>query len=149
MQPLYVTNDIIINAPIDTVWEVLTSADHTPKYMYGCSITTDYQPGSPVLWQAEFEGNITVFVKGTLVRMEAPSVFAYTTFDPNSTHEDIPENHTTVTYTLSGQVDGTHLKVTQGDYSIVPDGEKRYNDAVNAGGWSSIMEEIKKIAESI
>jgi uncharacterized protein YndB with AHSA1/START domain len=147
MQPLYVTNEITINAPIDTVWQVLTSADHTPKYMYGCSITTDYQPGSPVLWQAEFEDKVTVFVKGTLVKMEAPTLFAYTTFDPNSTYEDIPENHTTVTYTLTEQGGETHLRVTQGDYNLVPDGEKRYNEAVSAGGWSSIMEEIKKVAE--
>ncbi|SDN72776.1 hypothetical protein SAMN04487897_104215 [Paenibacillus sp. yr247] len=54
----------------------------------------------------------------------APGTFlAYTTFDPNSEYEDIPENHTTVTYQLSAQEESKLLVVTQGDYATVPNSE--------------------------
>lgn len=91
-----------------------------------------------------------VAVKGTVVDIVPGSYLAYTTFDPNNTAiADIPENYLTVTYTLSEAPDGTLLVVTQGDYSAVAEGDKRYNDAVNAGGWSSILSEIKKVAEEV
>jgi hypothetical protein len=41
------------------------------------------------------------------------------------------------------------LKVAQGDYSTVADGEKRFKDSSNNGeGWNPILVEIKKLVES-
>jgi hypothetical protein len=40
------------------------------------------------------------------------------------------------------------LTVTQGDYSKVAEGEKRYTEAFNNGeGWNPILVEIKKLVE--
>ena len=61
---------------------------------------------------------------------------------------DIPENYLTVTYSLSDSEGNTNLTVTQGDYNKVADGENRYNEAMNAGGWESILAEIKKVVET-
>jgi hypothetical protein len=74
---------------------------------------------------------------------------AYTTFDPNSTLEDIPENYVTVTYTLTPKGNQTLLEVTQGDFAHVADGERRYTETYNNGeGWTPILVQIKKLVES-
>ena len=62
---------------------------------------------------------------------------------------DVPENYLTVTYKLEKENEHTRLTVTQGDYSKVADGARRYQETYNGGeGWNPILVEIKKIAES-
>ena len=145
---LTVKNSITINAPAEKVWDALTNPEQTKKYMFGCETVSDWKVGSPLLWQANYEGKDTVFVKGSIVRIEPEKFLAYTTFDPNSTIEDIPANYLTVTYDLSAKDGQTLLTVTQGDYSKVADSERRYNEAYNGGeGWNPILVEIKKLVE--
>lgn len=145
--PLIVKNTIIINSPIARVWDVLTNPEQTPKYMFGCTVITDYQPGHPIIWQGTHEGHDTVYVTGHVVTYKLNHLFAYTVFDPFSTYENTPANHLTVTYTLAENNEETTLEITQGDYTLVPDGEARYEEALEEGGWSSILEAIKKVAE--
>lgn len=86
--------------------------------------------------------------EGKIVNIEPEKFLAYTTIDPNSTIEDVPENYLTVTYDLSETNGQTFLTVTQGDYTKVADGERRYIEAYNDGqGWNPILVEIKKLAE--
>lgn len=150
MSQKIIRNEIIINAPAEKVWNALTDAEETKKYMYGCGALSDWEPGSTLVWKGIFDGVELVAVKGNVVDIRPGSYLAYTTFDPNNQAiEDIPSNYLTVTYTLSEAPGGTLLQVTQGDYDVVAEGEKRYNDAANAGGWSSILAEIKKIVEAV
>ena len=147
-EPLMVISNITINAPASKVWDALTNPEQTKKYMFGCETISDWKVGSPLLWQANYEGKDTVFVKGNIVSIEPEKLLAYTTFDPNSTIQDVPSNYLTVTYELTEENGQTYLTVTQGDYSKVADSEKRYNEAYNDGeGWNPILIEIKKLAE--
>jgi uncharacterized protein YndB with AHSA1/START domain len=145
---LIVKNSITINAPASKVWDALTNPDQTKKYMFGCETVSDWKVGNPLLWRANYEGKDTVFVKGEIISIEPEKFLAYTTIDPNSTIEDVPENYLTVTYDLSETNGQTFLTVTQGDYTKVADGERRYIEAYNDGqGWNPILVEIKKLAE--
>jgi uncharacterized protein YndB with AHSA1/START domain len=144
---LIVKNEIVINAPISKVWDALINPEQTPKYMYGCKIVSDFKVGSSIEWNGTMDGKEMTFVKGNIVRIEQDKFLAYTTFDPFGTYEDIPENYLTVTYTLSTVNGLTLFTVTQGDYAQVANGEQRFNEAVAAGGWSSLLVEIKKLVE--
>lgn len=147
--PLIIKNVITINAPMTQVWDALTNPEQTKKYMFGCETVSDWKKGSALLWRGNYDGKEMVFVKGTIVSIEPVKLLAYTTFDPNSTMEDIPQNYLTVTYQLSEQNGQTELTVTQGDYNTVAEGERRYNEAYNGGeGWNPILEEIKKLLET-
>jgi uncharacterized protein YndB with AHSA1/START domain len=149
MDKLIVKNSIEINAPASSVWDALTNPEQTKKYMFGCETVSDWKPGSDLLWKGTYEGKEMVFVKGKIVDIQPGKFLAYTTIDPNSTIEDAPENYLTVTYELSRVNDQTLLTVTQGDYSKVADGEKRYKEASNNGeGWNPILVEIKKLVEA-
>ena len=146
--PLFIQNNITINAPAMQVWNVLTNPDETKKYMFGCETVSDWQPGSALLWKGSYEGKEMIFVKGNIVSIQPGIFLSYTVFDHNSSMEDIPENYLTVTYELSEVNGETVLTVTQGDYSHVADGERRYAESDNGGqGWNPILLEIKKILE--
>ena len=148
--PLFIQNNITIKSPATQVWNALTNPEETKKYMFGCETVSDWQPGSPLLWKGSYEGKEMIFVKGNIVSIQPGKSLVYTVFDPNSTMEDIPENYLTVTYEISEENGQTLLVVTQGDYSIVADGERRYAESYNGGqGWNPILLEIKKILEEI
>ncbi|WP_221392272.1 SRPBCC domain-containing protein [Dyadobacter sp. NIV53] len=146
--PLFVNSTININAPAAKVWDALVNPEQTKKYMFGCETVSDWQIGSPLLWQAEYEGKLTVFVKGEIVDLQPEKLLKYTTIDPHSAIDDVSENYLTVTYELVSDGDITILNVTQGDYSTVAEGERRYQEAFNNGeGWNPILAEIKKLVE--
>lgn len=148
-EPLIVKNSIDINAPASAVWDALVNPEQTKRYMFGCETVSDWQPGSPLLWRMQHEGNELIAVKGNIVDIQPGKYLAYTTIDPNNKNmADIPENYLTVTYTLTPEGDKTRLTVTQGDYSKVAEGQKRYEETYNNGeGWNPILVQIKDMLE--
>lgn len=148
-QPLIITNTITINAPASKVWNALTNPQQTKKYMFGCETISDWKKGSSLLWSAMYEGKETVFVKGTIKDIQLNKFLAYTTIDPMSSIDDVPENYLVVTYSLEEKGDETVFTVTQGDYAKVAESERRYKEAYNNGeGWNPILVEIKKLVEA-
>jgi uncharacterized protein YndB with AHSA1/START domain len=144
---LIVRNSIAIDAPMAAVWNALVNPEQTKKYMFGCETVSDWKVGSPLLWKMMHEGKELIAVKGKIVDIRPGEFLAYTTIDPNSGIEDRPENYLTVTYELLPLGGKTQLTVTQGNYALVGDGQKRYDEAMQAGGWSSILEMIKQLLE--
>ena len=148
MQELYIHNSIEINAPQEHVWDALVNPEKTKFYMFGCEAISDWNEGSELLWRGNYEGKELVFVKGKVILFDPISKLIYSTFDPNSTMADIPENYLLVTYELEENNEVTTLHVSQGDYSTVDDGKRRYEESSNNGeGWNPILVEIKKLVE--
>jgi uncharacterized protein YndB with AHSA1/START domain len=147
---LIIENEITINAPAGKVWDILTNPEQTKKYMFGCEAISDWKPGSPLDWKGSWEGKEMVFVKGIVSDIVPGELVAYTTIDPNNpAMADVPENYLTVTYRLTGENSSTLLKVTQGNYATVADGQRRYEESYNNGeGWNPILVAIKNIAET-
>ncbi|TAE50006.1 MAG: hypothetical protein EAZ89_12970 [Bacteroidetes bacterium] len=145
-EPVFIFNDILIEAPAAAVWDALIHPDKTVQYMYGCVIESDWQIGSPLIWRGAEDG--VSYVSGHLMQLEPEKVFSFTVFDPNGTYADIPENYLTATYTLREEGSKTRLSVTQGDYAVVAEGPKRYEDSISQGGWSSVLEGIKRLVEA-
>jgi uncharacterized protein YndB with AHSA1/START domain len=148
---LLVTSKIMINAPVEKIWDALVNPEQTKKYMFGCETVSDWLVGGPLLWQGVFDGQAVVAVKGTIAAIDTGKYLAYTVFDPNNKNmEDIPENYLTVTYRLeNADAEKTLLTVTQGDFNKVAEGEKRYLETYNNGeGWNPILVQIKKLVEA-
>jgi uncharacterized protein YndB with AHSA1/START domain len=148
MKKLAIINTIDINAPIEQVWEALVNPEFTAEYMFGCVPLTDWEIGSPLLWEGKHEGQSMIFVKGTILKFQPHHLLEYTVIDPNNAAiPDIPKNYLTVTYELVEANGVTTFKVTQGDYNTVAEGRKRYQDSAKLGGWQSILEVIKELSE--
>ncbi len=148
MDKLIIENKITIKGSASKVWDVLTKPEQTKKYMFGCETVSDWKIGSTLLWKGTYEGKEMVFVKGNIVDIQPEKLLVYTVIDPNSTMPDVPENYLTVTYKLKNLNGTTFLTVTQGDYSVVAEGERRYKEAYNNGeGWNPILVQVKAIVE--
>lgn len=147
-KPLIIENTIEIHASATRVWDVLVNPEETKKYMFGCETVSDWKKGGELLWRGEYEGKEMIFVKGTILDIQPGKYLAYTTIDPNSTIDDTSENYLTVTYTLWEKDGKTNFTVTQGDYSKVAEGERRYTESYNNGeGWNPILVQIKQLVE--
>ena len=145
--PLFITNTITINAPASAVWNALVNPEETKKYMYGCEALSDWKPGSPLIWKGVFDGVELIAVKGEIVEIIPDKKLVYTVIDPSGPYEDIPANYLVITYDLSSNNGSTIFTVSQGDYSKAPDGEKRFKEAFDGGGWSGLLTEIKTLVE--
>jgi uncharacterized protein YndB with AHSA1/START domain len=144
---MIIKNSVTIAAPASKVWDALVNPEQTKKYMFGCEPITNWQPGSSIKWIGVFDGKEIEAVTGKVLSIVKGKSLAYTTFDPNGTYPDLPENHLVVTYSLVEKGGRTEFTVTQGDYSTVAEGQKRYDDRMNEGGWAGILEQIKGIVE--
>ncbi|MBK6571289.1 MAG: SRPBCC domain-containing protein [Saprospiraceae bacterium] len=145
-----IKNTIQIIATPSKVWDALVNPEKTKKYMFGCETVSDWKVGSSLLWKGEYDGQSIVFVKGNIIAIDPEKFLAYTVIDPNNNEiPDLPENYLTVTYSLTQEDHHTTLTVTQGDYSKVAEGEKRYQESYNNGeGWNPILVQIKNLVES-
>jgi uncharacterized protein YndB with AHSA1/START domain len=145
MPELVIRKAIEVNAPIETLWKVLTDAEFIPQYMFGCVAETDWKPGSRLLWKGAADGKL--YVKGKIVAFDPPHRLVYTIFDPNSKIKDIPANYLTMTYDLKKRGDrASLLEITQGDFADVEDGENRYKHSLD--GDDTVLTGIKTLAES-
>jgi uncharacterized protein YndB with AHSA1/START domain len=145
MPGLFIRNTLDVNAPVETLWKMLTSNEFIPQYMFGCLAETDWKPGSPLLWKGAADGKL--YVKGSIVSFDAPHRLEYTIIDPNNPGiPDIPENYLTVTNTVTARgPNASTLEMVLGDYSKVAQGQKRYDETKAAG--NHLLEVIKKLAE--
>lgn len=145
---LFITNTIEINAPASEVWDALVNPQKTKQYMFGCETISDWIQGSELLWQGLHEGNPIIYVKGTISEIRPNEFLAYTAIDPHSSIDDVSENYLTITYSLSENNGVTTFTVTQGDYSKVAEGERRYQESYNNGeGWNPLLVQIKELVE--
>jgi uncharacterized protein YndB with AHSA1/START domain len=145
----FIRNEIHVQAPAAAVWDMLVNPEQTKKYMFGCETVSDWKVGSPLLWRGIHEEKEVIFVKGNIVKIEPNRKLIYTVFDPFSTMPDIPQNYLEITYELVPENGGTLLKVSQGDYTKVAEGARRYSESYNNGeGWNPLLIQIKELIEA-
>lgn len=139
MLELAATNTIAINAPMEFVWEVLTSRKFSVHYMFNCEVITTWEIGSPVEWKGNYNGYEAHQV-GTVIEFTPFKRLTYSTFDPNFGLEDLPENYIHVTYELKKEDQKTtHLSITNKTF----DGHtERFNHILE--GWNLVAPLIAK-----
>lgn len=147
MEALIIKEEILIDGSTQEVWDALINPEKTRQYLFNCEAVSNWEIGSRLLWNAEIKGQSITFVSGVVREFEPENKLVFTTFDPNSTIKDIPENHIPVTYTLRRKSGKTFLTVMQGDFSKVAQGRKRYENTLANGGWAGVLENLKRLVE--
>lgn len=145
MMEAYIKTGIIINAPISAVWDALVNPELTEKYMFGCRVHSAWTPGATVDWVGTADGRNVTFVTGYLIEMVPGALLVYSVVDPNAPYADNKKDHLIVSCELGETPDGTFLSVSQGDYTNVADGAKRYGHGVD--GWDQLLQILKKVVE--
>jgi uncharacterized protein YndB with AHSA1/START domain len=149
MPQLFVDKTVEIEAPASKVWAALTRRDATAKWAPEFSdggpafhLESDWNLGSAVSWKDK-EGN--VFVEGNVTAREPNRFLRFTVFDVRSPRALTgPEDG--ISYELSEGNGKTTLHIRQGDFSVIPDGEKfrRMTDET----WDRVLPKVKQLAEA-
>ena len=131
---------IVIDAPVEDVWDALTNPDQIKKYFFGTEAVSDWKQGSPLYFRGEWEGK-KYEDKGTILETKKDKIFKYTYWSSMSGIEDKPENYVTVTYELSEVLGKTKVTITQEN---IPSDEMRKHSEEN---WNKVLADLKNLLE--
>lgn len=97
-----VNKSILINAPLERVWEILTIPELLKQWMFPTEleIMTDWQVGSPFIIRGILHG-IPFENKGTVIKFEPRRVLQYSHLSSVSRLADEPANYTTIEFRLT------------------------------------------------
>jgi uncharacterized protein YndB with AHSA1/START domain len=99
MASLIATAQIDIAAPAEQVWKALTDPALIAEYFFGTHVDTDWQPGSPITWTGDYQGN-AYEDKGEVIAVQLNRRLQVTHFSPMTGLPDEPKNYHTLTYEL-------------------------------------------------
>lgn len=150
MNKLFVDKTIEINAPVSKVWDAITKRENTNEWALEFSsggpqfnIESTWKLGSPVLWKGQ-DG--TVIVEGNVTAVEQNRLLRFTVFDVRSPERPPVTDEDGITFQLSEENGKTTLRILQGDFSVMTDGEK-YRD-LSAEIWDKVLPKVKELTET-
>jgi uncharacterized protein YndB with AHSA1/START domain len=131
-----IKHQIFIAAPVEKVYDTITSADKWNKF-FTHSTEIDLRPGGKIIWRWKDWGPnfYTTEAPGLVVKAERPSVFAFQWYPVD---KDRP---TTIEFKLSDKYGGTVIELTESGYL---DTEKdRAMILECASGWGEALTLLK------
>ena len=129
-----------IDAKRSHVWDALTDPDLIEKYMFGSRVETDWEVGSPITWEGEYEGK-AYEDKGEVVAIEPGRRLEVTHFSPLSGKDDRPENYHRLVYELEERNGVTHVSLSQDNN---PTEEAAEHSRAN---WEKMLAGLKQVVE--
>ncbi len=133
---------VVINASSKKVWEALTNPKLIKQYLFGTDTVTDWKNGSQIKWKGVWEGK-SYEDKGEVIEAVPEKILRYTYWSSMSGLEDKKENYVTVSCIITNQKNNVKLTITQDN--IKTKESKEHSEK----SWSTVGEELKKIAEKI
>lgn len=139
MVPDRIERQILIDAPVDVVWAVVTEPEHIAGW-FSDSVEIDLRPGGrAVLVWNEHEGP----VHGRIERVEPPRFFSFR-WVVGAGPEVTDDNTTLVEFSLSAEGEGTRLTVVESGFAGLPepDDEKLGHVDGHRHGWELELGEL-------
>ena len=134
------TAETDINGSPALVWAALTDPEQIKEYMFGSQVETDWQPGSPIVWNGEWEGK-PYQDKGEVLEVEPERRLKVTHFSPLTGQDDAPENYHTLSYELTANEGGTHVSLSQDNNGSEEEAEH------SRSNWEMMLAGLKKHVE--
>jgi uncharacterized protein YndB with AHSA1/START domain len=129
-----------IDAPAAKVWRALVTPADIKQYMFGSTVTSAFQQGSPITWKGEWKGK-PYEDKGVIMQVVPERTLRYTHFSPLAGLPDKPENYHTVTIELKADGSRTRVALSQ-DNNDTEDARKH-----SAENWTTMLAGLKKHVE--
>ncbi len=135
-------SSILINSPVEKVWNVLTQPSLVKKWQYGSDLITDWKVGSDIRFRTEWEGKW--FEQwGKVLEILPYHLIKYSLFAPRPGLEDKPENYFVMIYRLVKKEGHTSLEIIQ------EDNRPGSREEAPEGGENPILSVLKKLSESL
>jgi uncharacterized protein YndB with AHSA1/START domain len=140
-----IEREIVIDAPQQRVWAVLTEAEHISNW-FGDSTEIDLQPGGTIVFGWAEHGRHHAVVE----KVEPPGFFSYRWARAAGT-EPAAGNSTLVEFTLSPAGQSTRLRVVETGFASLDQTEQERDNAVreNTEGWISELGELQDYARRL
>jgi uncharacterized protein YndB with AHSA1/START domain len=144
-----VEQDIVISAPIERVWAVLTEGEHVGQWFgQGKPTDIDLRPGGTMVLDHGQYGTFLTRIE----KVERPHAFSYRWASAYPGEEANEGNSTLVEFTLREQDGGTHLHVTESGFaalSIPAEKEPTAGYDSHNAGWVEKIAEVGQYAERL
>jgi uncharacterized protein YndB with AHSA1/START domain len=139
-----IEREIVVAAPAERLWEVLTRPEHIGRWFEGMEPEVDLRPGGAMVLTSQEFGKI----HGIVDKVEPPRLFAYRW----ARHPDTPVTEGTATlveFTLTPEGNGTRVRLVESGFSrtdAVKVDQQRHAEA-NSQGWLQVLDSLRRYAE--
>ena len=139
MVPDRIEREIVIAAPVERVWSVVTEAEHIGRWFGDAGAQIDLRPGG--MFRCSWAEHGTVH--GVVERVDAPRFFSYRWARPLGADVK-PGNSTLVEFTLTPEGNETRLRVVESGFRTLDlsDQERDKYATENTAGWKSELAEL-------
>jgi uncharacterized protein YndB with AHSA1/START domain len=137
-----IEQEIVIEAPLEVVWELVTDPRHVAAW-FGEAAEIDLRPGGAAVFTWEEGGRFL----GLVERVVPPRLFSYRWARPEET-PPTEGNSTLVEFSLSAEGDGTRLKVVESGFDALAESaaEKARHFSDNTQGWNVELGHLREYA---
>jgi uncharacterized protein YndB with AHSA1/START domain len=136
-----INSSITIDAPIDRVWQAITTPSQIKRWFLGVDTETDWQVGSPIVHRGEYEGRPYID-KGEILSFEPPRLLRHSHWSDLSGRPDAPDAYQVVSWALA-EVDGsTRVVITE---TNLPSDEAAQ---LSESTWTTILRNLKSTLEA-
>jgi uncharacterized protein YndB with AHSA1/START domain len=139
--PERIERELLIEAPIDVVWAVLTEPEHVAGW-FSDSAEIDLRPGGDATFTWREHGAPS---RAWVEQVEPPRFLAYRWVRPVE-EEQRRDNSTLVEFTLTAEGDHTRLQVVESGFRELAwseDKKARYAEE-NTRGWQRELDELRE-----
>jgi uncharacterized protein YndB with AHSA1/START domain len=137
--PQQIEREILIEAPVEVVWAVVTEPEHVSGW-FSDSVELDLRPGGAMA--VHWSGHGTV--PGRVERVEPPQLFSFRWVVAQPGEELTEENSTLVEFRLRPEGDSTRLTVVESGFSDLAGAEdenqRHFED--HQQGWKKELGEL-------
>jgi uncharacterized protein YndB with AHSA1/START domain len=139
-----IEREVIVAAPPERLWEVLTKPEHIDRWFEGMTTQVDLRPGGAMVLASEEFGKIDAVVE----KVERPRLFSYRW----ARHPDTPVAEGTATlveFTLTPEGSGTRVRVVESGFTstdAVKVDQARHAEA-NSQGWLQVLDNLRRYGE--
>jgi len=138
MVPQRIEREVLIDAPVEVVWAVVTEPEHISKW-FSDSVELDLRPGGQLVHR--WDGRRTV--QGLVERVEPPHFFAFRWVVRDEQHL-ADGNSTLVEFSLRAEGESTRLTVVESGFRDLagPEDEKQGHFDGHTSGWEKELGEL-------
>ena len=145
MVPERIEREVLIEAPVDVVWAVVTEPDHVAGW-FGDSAAIDLRPGGEAVLTWEEHGSVLARVE----QVEPPHTFSFRWARPMGA-EPAEGNSTLVEFSLSAEGEHTRLRVVESGFPALDgsDEEKATYAEGNRDGWKAELGDLQEYVTTL
>jgi uncharacterized protein YndB with AHSA1/START domain len=139
-----IEREIVVAAPAQRLWEVLTRPEHIGRWFEGMDVEVDLRPGGAMVLTSQEFGTFHAIVE----QVEPPRRFSYRW----ARHPGTPVAQGTATlveFTLTPEGNGTRVRVVESGFTstdAVKVDQQRHAEA-NSQGWRQVLDSLRRYGE--